>query len=441
LLGGVVRGVVESIQVHADIMIDAEAALSKVRRRLLPFLFTLYIVAYLDRINVGFAALQMNREIGLSQAAFGFGAGIFFLGYFIFEIPSNLLLRRVGARRWIARIMVSWGVTASAMMFVRGAASFYVLRFMLGLAEAGFFPGIIYYLTFWFPHRERARAIAWFMTATSVAGVIAGPLSGALLTLHGIGGLSGWQWMFLLEGVPAVVMGIAVWRGLPDRPAEAMWLTPSERDALMAILDADSSARKLAPADLSRALLSGRVWTLTLFYFLFAFGLYGISFWLPQILKGFGTMSVLAVGFASTIPFAAGGVAMVLVGRSSDRLDERRIHLALCAVTGAVGFFAAAYARGPVLELACITVAAAGTSACVGPFWAIPAGMLTEAAAAGGIALINSVGNLGGFVGPYLAGFLVERTDNFATALLAMGTALALASVVALAVDNQIQST
>ncbi len=355
-------------------MIDAEAALSKVRRRLLPFLFTLYIVAYLDRINVGFAALQMNREIGLSQAAFGFGAGIFFLGYFIFEIPSNLLLRRVGARRWIARIMVSWGVTASAMMFVRGAASFYVLRFMLGLAEAGFFPGIIYYLTFWFPHRERARAIAWFMTATSVAGVIAGPLSGALLTLHGIGGLSGWQWMFLLEGVPAIAMGIAVWRYLPDRPAEAAWLTPSERrcigrrSSMRTPARADSRARR----SLARAAAAGRVWVLTLFYFLFAFGLYGISFWLPQILKGFGTMSIIAVGFASAIPFAVGGVAMVLVGRSSDRMGERRIHLALCALTGAVGFFAAAYARSPILALACITLAAAGTSSCVGPFWAIP---------------------------------------------------------------------
>jgi len=420
-----------------DIEIDAGAALSKVRKRLLPFLFALYIVAYLDRINVGFAALQMNREIGLSQAAFGFGAGIFFLGYFIFEIPSNLILRRVGARRWIARIMVSWGVTASATMFVRGASSFHALRFMLGVAEAGFFPGIIYYLTFWFPQRERARAIAWFMAATALAGVIAGPLSGVLLTLHGLGGLSGWQWMFLLEGIPAIVMGIAVWRYLPDHPGEAPWLTADERDALVAILDEDSGSRKLAHADLRRAILSGRVWMLTLFYFLFAFGLYGISFWLPQILKGFGTMSVLAVGFASAIPFAAAGVAMVLVGRSSDRMGERRIHLALCALAGAAGFFAAAYARSPILELACITLAAAGTSSCVGPFWAIPAGILTEAAAAGGIALINSVGNLGGFAGPYVAGFIVERTHDFAAALITMGIALAIAAAVALAAEGK----
>src|ERR1019366_5191007 len=224
-------------------MCGTEASvIRKVSARLLPFLFTLYIVAYLDRINVGFAALQMNREIGLSQAAFGFGAGIFFLGYFMFEIPSNLILRRVGARRWIARIMVSWGLTASATMFVRGASSFHALRFTLGLAEAGLFPGIIYYLTFWFPQRECARAIALFMTATALAGVIAGPLSGVLLTLHGLGGLSGWQWMFLLEGIPAIVMGIAVWRYLPDHPGEAPRLTAAERDALGAILDEDSGS-------------------------------------------------------------------------------------------------------------------------------------------------------------------------------------------------------
>ncbi len=429
-----------SFEARDDTTIDAGAALSKVRRRLLPFLFALYIVAYLDRINVGFAALQMNREIGLSQAAFGFGAGIFFLGYFIFEIPSNLILRRVGARRWIARIMISWGVTASAMMLVRGAASFHALRFMLGVAEAGFFPGIIYYLTFWFPQRERAHAFAIFMTATSVAGVIAGPLSGMLLTLHGVGGLSGWQWLFLFEGIPAILMGVAVWRYLPDGPGDARWLTAAERAALLAMLDEDSGSRRFAHADLQRAILSGRVWILTLFYFLFAFGLYGISFWLPLILKGFGTMSVLAVGFASTIPFAAGGIAMVLVGRSSDRSGERRIHLALGALAGAAGFFAAAFARGPLLELACIIIAAAGTSSCVGPFWAIPAGFLSEAAAAGGIALINSVGNLGGFAGPYLAGFIVERTHNFSAALITMGIALAIAAVVALGADAEPQS-
>jgi ACS family tartrate transporter-like MFS transporter len=366
---------------------EAEAALSKVRKRLLPFLFALYIVAYLDRINVGFAALQMNREIGISQLAFGFGSGIFFLGYFLFEIPSNLILRRVGARRWIARIMVSWGVAASATMLVRGPSSFYAMRFILGVAEAGFFPGIIYYLTLWFPERERARAIALFMTASALAGVIAGPVSGLLLTLHGLGGLSGWQWMFLLEGLPAIVMGVAVWFYLPDCPGDALWLTALERKAIVALLEQDDAARRNPHASLSRAIRSARVWLLTLFYFLFAFGLYGINFWLPQILKSFGDMSVVAIGFV-----------------------------------------AAAYARNPAVELACIALASAGTSSCVGPFWAIPASILADAGAAGGIELINSVGNLGGFAGPYVAGFIVERTHNFSAALITMGLALALAA-------------
>lgn len=419
---------------HADhvdtIAIDTAAALSKVRKRLLPFLFALYIVAYLDRINVGFAALQMNREIGLSQAAFGFGSGIFFLGYFIFEIPSNLILRRVGARRWIARIMISWGVAAAATMLVRGAPSFYALRFILGLAEAGFFPGIIYYLTFWFPERERARAIALFMTATALAGVISGPVSGLILGLDRIGGLAGWQWMFMLEGLPAIAMGFAVLFYLPDRPADAQWLTASEAASLVAHIANDVRPSDVAHASFSRAVFSGRVWMLTLFYFLFAFGLYGINFWLPQILKGFSDMSVVAIGFASAIPFAAAALAMVLVARSSDRTGERRLHLAFCALAAALGFFAAASARNPILELACITIAAAGTSSCVGPFWAIPSSILSEEAAAGGIALINSVGNLGGFAGPYAAGYILEKTHNFSAALVTMGIALGLAAIV-----------
>ena len=422
---------------HVDtIAIDSAAALSKVRKRLLPFLFALYVIAYLDRINVGFAALQMNRAIGLSQAAFGFGSGIFFLGYFIFEIPSNLILRRVGARRWIARIMISWGVAATATMLVRGAPSFYALRFILGVAEAGFFPGIIYYLTFWFPERERARAIALFMTATALAGVISGPVSGLILGLDRIGGLAGWQWMFMLEGLPAIAMGFAVLVYLPDHPGEAAWLTASEATSLVAHIGNEARPADLTHTNFSRVLLSARVWMLTLFYFLFAFGLYGINFWLPQILKGFGDMSIVAIGFASAIPFAAAAIAMVLVARSSDKMGERRIHLAVCAFAAAVGFFAAAYARNPIAELACIALASAGTSSCVGPFWAIPSSLLGEEAAAGGIALINSVGNLGGFAGPYAAGFIIEKTHGFGPALMMMAIALGLAALVALAIRD-----
>lgn len=414
---------------------DASAALARTRRRLLPFLFALYVVAYLDRINVGFAALQMNRELGLDAPVFGLGAGLFFIGYFIFEIPSNLILRRVGARRWIARIMVSWGIAACAMMLVRGAASFYAVRFILGVAEAGFFPGIIYYLTFWFPERERARAIAMFMTATALAGVIAGPISGALLTMHGFGGLSGWQWLFMLEGIPAIVMGAAVWRYLPDGPAEAEWLSARERAAMLAMIHADA-AKRPADGDFSQALFSARVWMLTLIYFLIAFGLYGISFWMPQILKGLRGMTDMSVGFASAIPFFAAAVAMVLIGRSSDRTGERRFHLAISALAGALGFFASAYAHSPAFALISISLAAAGIWGCFGPFWAIPSAILTEAAAAGGIALINSVGNLGGLAGPYLVGVVRGATHSFAPTLAAMGAAMLLAGLLALSTKN-----
>lgn len=410
---------------------DGAAALARVQRRLLPFLFALYVVAYLDRINVGFAALQMNRELGLDPAVFGLGAGLFFVGYFIFEIPSNLVLRRLGARRWIARIMVSWGIAASAMMLVRSAASFYVVRFILGVAEAGFFPGIIYYLTLWFPQRERARAVALFITATALAGVIAGPVSGVLLTLHGIGGLSGWQWLFMLEGVPAIFMGFAVWSYLPDTPADARWLSPRERGAMLAMIRADADSRH-ANARLSQALLSARVWLLTLIYFMVAFGTYGISFWMPQILKALHGMSDIEVGFASAIPFIAAAVSMVAVGRSSDRSGERRYHLAASASVAALGFIATACAHTPVATLISISIAAAGIWGCLGPFWAIPSALLTEAAAAGGIAFINSFGNLGGLAGPYLVGVVREATHSFAPALLAMGAAMLLAALLAL---------
>jgi ACS family tartrate transporter-like MFS transporter len=411
---------------------DGAAALARTRRHLLPFLFALYIAAYLDRINVGFAALQMNREIGLGAAAFGFGSGLFFLGYFIFEIPSNLILSRVGARRWIARIMISWGVAACATMLVRGAASFYALRFILGAAEAGFFPGIIFYLSGWFPERERARAIALFMTATALAGVIAGPVSGALLTMHGFGGLSGWQWMFLLEGMPAIAMGVAVALYLPDHPGEARFLNAAERAALTALIAEDAAARSTTHADFRAALASGAVWRLVAIYFLFTFGVYGISFWLPQILAGLGAMSVIEIGFASAVPFAAAALAMVAVARSSDRRGERRIHLALCAGVAAFGFAGAAYARAPLPAMLFITVAAAGTWSCFGPFWAAAAAMLSDAAAAGGIALINSVGNLGGFAGPYVVGIVRGATHSFAAAMLAMGAALALGGLLVL---------
>src|SRR5579863_897433 len=364
-------------QLNDDDLVAEKAAYAKVRWKLIPFLFALYVVSYLDRINVGFASLQMNRELGLSEAAFGFGAGIFFIGYFIFEIPSNLVLQRIGARVWISRIMISWGIAAMAMMFTRGVKSFCLLRFILGAAEAGFFPGIIFYLTNWFPARERARAIAAFMTATQVAGIIAGPLSGVLLGMDGEWRLSGWQWLFLAEGLPALVLGFAVIAYLPDGPNDAKWLSPDERRSLLARLAieremiGDGAGRTLAVA-----LTSARVWLLSLLYFMIVFGHYGIALWLPQILKAFGGLSDLRVGMLSSIPFITAAIAMVIVGRRSDSRNERRWHLALSAFVGAGALALSAAAHQPLFGLLAISVAAAGVSSTAGPFWTLPPAFL-----------------------------------------------------------------
>ncbi len=413
------------------------AALAKVRRRLLPFLFVLYIVAYLDRINVGFAALQMNRALGISDAIFGFGAGLFFAGYFIFEIPSNLILARVGARRWIARIMLSWGVVAIAMVAVQGAASFCALRFMLGVAEAGFFPGVILYLTRWFPAYQRAHAVAIFMTAAAVAGIVAGPISGALLMMHETLGIAGWQWLFLLEGIPAIALGVAVAILLPDGPEDARWLAADERDALRAMLERErSSAAGAQEYRLCDGLKDPRVWLLALIYFGIVFGLYGVSFWLPQIVQGFRASSDFAIGLITAIPFIVAAIAMVRVGAIADARSIRdggrcRV-LAVCAFAGAAGFILSAIAREPMFELAAIALGAAGIFSTFGPFWAIPPEFLGGTAAAGAIALINSLGNLGGFCGPYVIGLMKESTHSFRGGLATLAVALAISGALAL---------
>jgi len=410
------------------------AVYAKVRRKLLPFLFVLYVVAYLDRINVGFAALQMNREVGLSEAVFGFGAGIFFIGYFVLEIPSNLILQRLGARVWISRIMISWGVVAIAMMFTRGARSFYLLRFLLGAAEAGFFPGIIFYLTHWFPSRERARAISLFMTATQIAGVVGGPLSGVLLAMNGVWHLAGWQWLFLAEGIPALVLGAAAAKYLPDAPEHASWLNSAEQTMLAARLALE---RESHPHHTLRSALSnGNVWLLALLYFTIVFGHYGIALWLPQILKGFGGMSDLRVGVLSSLPFLTAAIVMVIVAKHSDSHEERRWHLALSAFGGAIALAASAVARSPLLSLLTISIAAAGVSSTAGPFWTMPAGFLEGTAAAGGIAFINSTGNLAGFVGPSVVGLIRQATGSFAGGLLAMALAVLIAGIIALAIPR-----
>ncbi len=409
-------------------------ALAKVRRRLLPFVFALYIVNYLDRINVGFAALEMNRELRLGDAAFGFGAGLFFIGYFLLEIPSNLILHRVGARAWIARIMISWGVVAIGMAAVRGVASFYSLRFLLGVAEAGFFPGIILYLTFWFPAREQARAIALFLTASPLAGVIGGPVSGILLMMHGIAGLSGWQWLFVLEGLPAVILGFVVLRYLPDGPEDAQWLSTDEKRWLADALIRDRDQTK--DNGLTGALTSSQVWHFAALYFAIVTSLYGVTMWLPQIVKQFGVLNNFEVGLISAVPFLVAAVTMVMVGRSSDRRGERRRHVALSAFAGALGLVLSAVAPNPLISLAALSISAAGIWGAMGPFWSMPSALLGGAGAAAGIALINSVGNLGGFVGPYLVGLVRQMSHSFSGGLAAMALMLAIAGCLALALRD-----
>ena len=413
------------------------AAIVKIRRNLLPFAFVLYIVNYLDRINVGFAALQMNRELGLSDATFGLGAGLFFIGYFLFEIPSNLMLHRVGARAWIARIMISWGVVAIAMAAVRGVASFYLLRFALGIAEAGFFPGIIFYFTLWFPAREQARALALFMTASPLAGVIGGPVSGTLLVMHGIAGLSGWQWLFVLEGLPAVILGVVVLRFLPDGPEDAQWLNADEKRWLADTLERERE--NIKEHGLAGTLTSSKVWLFSALYFAIVTGLYGVTMWLPQIVKGFGGLNNFEVGLIAAVPFLVAAMAMVTIGRSSDRRGERKYHVAASAFAGALGLALSAVAPNPLIALAALSMSAAGIWGTMGPFWSMPSAFLGGAGAAAGIALINSVGNLGGFVGPYLVGVVRQMSHSFSGGLAAMALMLAVAGCLALALRDPAQ--
>jgi sugar phosphate permease len=409
-------------------------AVAKARRRLIPFLFLLYVVSYLDRINVGFAALQMNAALGFSNVTYSLGAGIFFLSYTLLEIPSNVILARVGARRWIARIMISWGLVSAAMMFVRSATAFYVLRFALGAAEAGFFPGIIYCLTRWFPASDRACAIAGFMTAVVIAGIVGGPLSGALLSLDGVGGLAGWQWLFVVEGLPAVVLGFVVLRALPEQPSEARWLTPAEQFALTRQL-AEEAALTSNVHSVRGALTSGRMWLLAAVYFTVPVELYALSFWLPQIVKSASGASDFAVGVLSAIPYAVAAVAMVVVGRHSDQTGERRWHIALSAAVGGVALALTGFAHGVAPAIALLSLGTAGLASMLGPFWAFATSFLGGIGAAAGIALVNSVGNVGGFVGPNIVGYVREATSDFAAGLAIVGAILVAGGLLVLTVN------
>jgi ACS family tartrate transporter-like MFS transporter len=406
--------------------------LSKILWRLLPFLFLLYIVAYLDRINVGFAALQMRTQLGFNDAVYGLGAGMFFAGYVMFQIPINVILQRLGARRSISGLMIVWGIISACMLFVRTPTEFYVMRFLLGVAEAGFFPGVIFYMRGWFPSSVRARAIALFMTAAPLSGVVGGPLSGALLAIQK-GGLAGWQWLFLIEALPAVVLGALVLVVLVDRPELATWLREDERSWLVATLARESPAQPAtAKGNPLAALKNPIVWMLAFAYCGTSTGSFGISLWLPTVLHKISAAGNLKIGFISAIPYLFAALCMVLVGIHSDRTRERRWHVAISGFTAAAAFAVAAYSDSLWLVVVALSLAMAGVSSLVGPFWAMPTALLSPVEAAAGIALINSVGNCGGFLGPYVIGFLRNITGGFKGGFLAVGAAVCFSAVIAL---------
>lgn len=387
--------------------------LKKVTGKLIPFMFVLYIIAYLDRVNVGFAKLQMNQLPWFSESIYGIGSGIFFLGYFLFEVPSNLILERVGARRWIARIMLTWGVMAVGMLFTNSVKSFYIMRFLLGIAEAGFFPGMILYLTYWYTAKERASMIASFMIAIPFANIIGSPISGMLLSLK-IFGLAGWQSLFLLEGLPAILLAFVVLRYLPDGPQSAKWLSTEEADHLQHRIAIEQDLKQdKSHGSLKTVISHPVVWQLCLIYFTLNVGSYGIGMWLPQIIKKFGNVSNTQTGFLTAIPHIAGALGLYLNGRHSDKTQERRLHVAFGALVGGIGLLMSAYITAPAGQLLSLAIALAGFNSMLAPFWTLPSTFLVSAAAAGGIAFINSVGNLGGFVGPYLLGILPKPGGDF----------------------------
>ncbi|PXW25442.1 MFS transporter [Paraburkholderia caballeronis] len=392
---------------------SATAALyRKLTRRILPFLFLAFVVAYVDRVNVSFAKLQMLADLHLSETVYGIGAGIFFLGYFIFEVPSNLILDRVGARLWIARIMVTWAVVSAATMFARDATSFYVLRFFLGVAEAGFFPGIVLYLSNWFPSARRSQIIALFMTAIPVSGAIGGPLSGWVMTRFvNVGGMAGWKWLFLIEGLGSLVVGIAAFFLLYDRIDSVKWLSADEKARLTADLRRDAATR--VPHSVRGAFASGRVWLLGLTYFCIAMGNYGLAFWTPTIIKASGVASVSNIGWLSAVPALISAVAMVLIARHADRHDERRRHVATCCVIGALGLLASVLsASNATLSLIALVLAAIGINSIAPVFWGIPTALMGGAGAAAAIAVINCTGNLAGFVSPFVVGWLSDQSGG-----------------------------
>ena len=405
---------------------------AKAAWRIIPFMMLLYVANFLDRVNVGFAALTMNKDLVISDTVFGVVGGIFFLGYFFFEVPSNVILEKVGARLWICRIMLTWGIVSMATAFVRGPESLGVLRFLLGVAEAGFFPGVIFYLGLWFPAAMRARYIGLFLCAIALANIVGAPVSGLILGMDGVWGLRGWQWLFVLEGLPSFFLAFAVLVWLPNGPGDARWLNDDERAAIDARLKAEPARAHHA---LWPMLRDPRVWALAIPDFGIVLSTYGVGLWLPQIVKGLG-FSNLGVGAVVAAVYIASSIATVLWCLSSDRAGERIRHVAIAAVIGASGLIAAAFTQGSIVCVFALAIGMSGTLAAISVFWSLPSSFLGQTAAAGGIALINSLANLAGFAGPYLMGWLKTATGGYAAGLGVLGGGLLMTAITILLVGR-----
>jgi D-galactonate transporter len=415
-----------------------DATYLKVTWRLIPFLLVCYIIAYLDRVNVGFAKLQMQNALGFSDVVYGLGAGMFFIGYFIFEVPSNIVLHRVGARRWIARIMVTWGLISGSMMFVQTETQFYVMRFLLGVAEAGFFPGIILYLTYWYPAQRRGRIISLFMTGIPLAGVIGGPLSGWIMkSWDQVGGYQGWQWMFLLEALPAVFVGFMVFWYLDDRITDAKWLSESERQMLARRIDEEDQSKEHMPV--SAVLKNKRVWVMSAIYFSLAMSLYGVSFWLPTIINGMGVKDNFSIGLLSAVPWLAGVFSMLWFGRSADKHKERRWHVVIPMLMAATGLvLSVLLASNVYLSFAALILACMGIVSGIPLFWSLPTSFLAGAGAAAGIAAINSIANLAGFVAPYVVGWLKQITQSTDSGMYLLAVVLLIGAAITLTIPSKL---
>jgi ACS family tartrate transporter-like MFS transporter len=410
-----------------------ERARRRVTRRLMPYLFLLYVIAYLDRVNVGYATLEMTKDLAFTPEVYGFGAGVFFVGYFLLEIPGTILVERWSARRWIARIMVTWGLVAALTGFVQTATQFYWIRFLLGVAEAGFFPGVIVYLSHWFRYEDRARALAMFVAAQPISNIIGAPVSGLMLGVNWLG-LAGWRWLFILEGVPAVLFGVVTLFYLTDRPQHAAWLPADERDWLISKLEGERLAKQAAhPQRVLDAFRHPQVLLLTLAYFLIVTSVYGFNFWLPTIIKQLSGSSNLVVTSVSALPYCVGLLAVLLFGWSSDRTQERRRHTALAMLIAGVGLLlSVAMREQTALAVAMFCVAAVGLYGYQPGFWSLPTSFLTGTAAAATIGLINSVGNLGGFAGPYVVGYLSRTTGSLFAGVLYLSLSALLAAALIL---------